>query len=70
MLVFSTIKYTDTNKNGFIDELSFDLDGDTLFEREVGGGERFAHFTAGFWILARVCRVRFLGYVWWPAIYA
>ena len=33
--VFSTIKYADTNKNGFIDELSFDLDGDTLFEHTV-----------------------------------
>ena len=33
--VFSTVKYTDTNSNGFIDELAFDLDGDTLFEHSV-----------------------------------
>ena len=33
--VFSTVKYTDTNKNGFIDEMAFDLDGDTLFEHTV-----------------------------------
>jgi hypothetical protein len=33
--VFSTVKYIDTNNNGFIDELAFDLDGDTLFEHTV-----------------------------------
>lgn len=29
---FGTIKYTDTNDNGFIDQLEYDLDGDTKFE--------------------------------------
>jgi len=33
--VFSTLKYTDTDKNGFLDEISYDLDGDTLFEHTV-----------------------------------
>ena len=32
---FSTLKYTDTDKNGFLDEISFDLDADTLFEHTV-----------------------------------
>jgi len=33
--IFSTLKYTDTDKNGFLDEISYDLDGDTLFEHTV-----------------------------------
>lgn len=33
--VFSSVKYTDTNQNGFIDEMAFDLDGDTIFEHTV-----------------------------------
>jgi len=32
---FATVKYTDTDQNGFIDEISYDLDGDTLFEHTV-----------------------------------
>lgn len=32
---FSTIKYTDTDDNGFIDFIEYDLDGDTLFEHAV-----------------------------------
>jgi len=32
---FSTLKYIDTDKNGFLDEISYDLDGDTLFEHIV-----------------------------------
>ena len=34
-IVFPTIKYTDTDGNGFFDKLDFDLDGDTLFEHSV-----------------------------------
>ena len=33
--VFSTLKYTDTDNNGFLDEISYDLDGDTIFEHTV-----------------------------------
>ena len=33
--VFTTLKYADTDKNGFLDEISYDLDGDTLFEHTV-----------------------------------
>jgi hypothetical protein len=33
--IFPTVKYTDTNNNGFIDEISYDLDGDTIFEHVV-----------------------------------
>jgi len=33
--VFSTIKYHDTDNNGFLDKFDFDLDGDTIFERSV-----------------------------------
>ncbi|MFV0605315.1 MAG: hypothetical protein ACK5NK_05680 [Niabella sp.] len=29
---FATVKYNDNNKNGFIDEISYDLDGDHVFE--------------------------------------
>lgn len=38
---FGTVKYTDSNTNGFIDVIEYDLDGDTVFEmthrlRELG----------------------------------
>ena len=33
--VFATIKYTDTDSNGFFDQVDYDLDGDTLFEETV-----------------------------------
>lgn len=33
--IFATIKYIDTDHNGFFDMLEFDLDGDTLFEHTV-----------------------------------
>ncbi len=33
--VFSTLKYSDTDNNGFLDEISYDLDGDTIFEHTV-----------------------------------
>jgi hypothetical protein len=29
--IFSTIKYSDTDNNGFFDRIEFDLDGDTIF---------------------------------------
>ncbi|MEZ4911648.1 MAG: hypothetical protein R2774_12405 [Saprospiraceae bacterium] len=29
---FATIQYSDTDQNGFFDQMSFDMDGDTLFE--------------------------------------
>lgn len=32
---FATVKYTDTDNNGFIDLIEYDLDGDTLFEDKV-----------------------------------
>lgn len=32
---FATIKYEDTNENGFFDKILYDLDGDTLFEKTV-----------------------------------
>jgi hypothetical protein len=32
---FSTIKYEDTDNNGFIDKIEMDLDGDTIFEKTV-----------------------------------
>ncbi|MGV8095794.1 MAG: hypothetical protein AB2L24_28415 [Mangrovibacterium sp.] len=32
---FSTIKYSDTDNNGFFDMLEYDLNGDTLFEHTV-----------------------------------
>ncbi len=32
---FATIKYEDTNQNGFLDKIMYDLDGDTLFEKTV-----------------------------------
>lgn len=31
----ATIKYADTDQNGFFDQLQYDLDGDTIFEMEV-----------------------------------
>lgn len=33
--IFATVKYTDTDKNGFIDQVEYDLDGDTIFEEKV-----------------------------------
>lgn len=33
--VFPTIKYIDTDNNGFFDQLEFDLDGDQVFEQHV-----------------------------------
>ncbi len=32
---FPTIKYTDTDNNGFFDQLEFDMDGDQRFERTI-----------------------------------
>lgn len=32
---YATIKYEDTDKNGFIDKIGYDLDGDTIFEKTV-----------------------------------
>ncbi len=32
---FATVKYTDTDNNGFIDKIQYDLDGDTLYEETV-----------------------------------
>jgi len=32
---FATVKYTDTDNDGFIDQLEYDLDGDTIFEEKV-----------------------------------
>ena len=32
---FATVKYEDRNKNGFIDQISYDWDGDTTFETVV-----------------------------------
>lgn len=32
---FSTIKYEDTDNNGFLDKIEMDIDGDTLFEKTV-----------------------------------
>ncbi len=32
---FATVKYTDTDNNGFIDLMEYDLDGDTIFEKKV-----------------------------------
>ncbi len=33
--IFATVKYTDTDKNGFIDQVEYDLDGDTIMEEKV-----------------------------------
>ncbi|MDR1523808.1 MAG: hypothetical protein LBS79_00935 [Tannerella sp.] len=33
--VFPTVKYSDTDDNGFFDLMEFDLDGDTLFEQRI-----------------------------------
>ena len=32
---YATIRYSDSDNNGFIDEIQYDLDGDTLFENTV-----------------------------------
>ena len=32
---FATIKYEDTDDNGFLDKIMYDLDGDTIFEKTV-----------------------------------
>ncbi|MDA3865154.1 MAG: hypothetical protein PF489_00235 [Salinivirgaceae bacterium] len=32
---FATIKYTDTDNNGFFDQMEYDLNGDTIFEHSV-----------------------------------
>lgn len=32
---FGTVKYTDTDNNGFIDLIQYDLDGDTIFEESI-----------------------------------
>jgi hypothetical protein len=32
---FATIKYTDTDNNGFIDQIEYDINGDTLFDHKV-----------------------------------
>ena len=32
---FSTVKYTDTDNNGFFDKIEYDLDGDGIFEETV-----------------------------------
>lgn len=36
---FATVKYSDTNGNGFIDTIEYDLDGDTVFEQKVSLAE-------------------------------
>ena len=33
--IFATIKYTDTDNNGFIDQIEYDINGDTLFDHKV-----------------------------------
>lgn len=33
--VFSTVKYSDTNNNGFIDRIEYDMDGDHQFEETI-----------------------------------
>jgi len=33
--VFATVRYTDTDNNGFFDTIEYDLDGDTVFETSV-----------------------------------
>lgn len=32
---FATVKYTDANHNGFVDQLEYDLDGDSIFETKM-----------------------------------
>jgi hypothetical protein len=32
---FATVKYADTDNNGFIDQIEYDLDGDKLFEEKI-----------------------------------
>ena len=32
---FATVRYTDTDNNGFLDKIEYDLDGDTIFETEI-----------------------------------
>jgi len=34
-LGFATIRYSDTDNNGFFDQFEYDLDGDTLFEEKI-----------------------------------
>jgi hypothetical protein len=36
---FATVKYEDSDKNGFIDKIFYDLDGDTIFEKKVSLSE-------------------------------
>ncbi|WP_321376210.1 hypothetical protein [uncultured Draconibacterium sp.] len=33
--IFATVKYEDTDGNGFLDKIMYDLDGDTIFEEKV-----------------------------------
>lgn len=33
--IFATVRYTDTDNNGFLDKIEYDLDGDTIFETEI-----------------------------------
>jgi hypothetical protein len=33
--IFATVKYTDTDKNGFIDLIEYDMDGDQVFEETI-----------------------------------
>ncbi|UZR97309.1 hypothetical protein [Chondrinema litorale] len=37
--VYPTIKYEDADKNGFIDKISYDMDGDTIFEKTISLAE-------------------------------
>lgn len=37
--IFATIKYADTDQDGFFDHLEYDLDGDTVFEEKIDFGE-------------------------------
>jgi hypothetical protein len=32
---FATVRYTDTDGNGFLDQIEYDLDGDTVFETKI-----------------------------------
>ncbi|MDR2040015.1 MAG: hypothetical protein LBQ60_18995 [Bacteroidales bacterium] len=34
-VIFPSVKYSDTNNNGFFDLMEFDLDGDTIFEQRI-----------------------------------
>lgn len=33
--IFATVRYADTDNNGFFDQIEYDLDGDTLFETRI-----------------------------------